>query len=171
MKIKAGFLLVALVVLPLFGIGCKADTSIGDFPEGCTNDSYDFNGNNLVLNELSSKDSLYLFHNISDTDYWLNHPVTENPGASAGWASNLSAGKWSALAISGNQKSDTFEMTCSTMADNGKITYLDCEEVIKTCRINNPDFGKNNGSYWVAEDKPLDELLEIIKSRGIGWSN
>jgi len=161
---------VLTIMIALTTIGCNGDNSTPDFPQGCAAESYEFNGNNLVLNEVSSKQSLYLFHNISDKNFLINHPITKNPGASAGWASNLSPGNWSALTIDGTATNiGNFEITCSVIGD-GKIQYLDCKNVIKTCRFKDPVFNsENTGSYWVAEDKPLNSLLEAIKGRGISW--
>ena len=167
--IKSFFIIVLFVLLST--IGCSGGTSESGFPEGCTAESYEFKGNNLVLSEISSKQSLYLFHNISDKDFWLNHPLTKDPGASAGWASSLSHGKWSALTINGTTaKTENFELTCSTMEQSGKTNYLDCRNVVKTCRIKNPVFNsEDSGSYWVAENKSLTNLVSDIKNRGISW--
>lgn len=163
--------IIALILLPLFTIGCTGNGSDSDLPSGCVSESYEFNGKNLVLSEISSKQSLFLFHNVSSKGLLLNHPVGKDPGASAGWASSLSAGKWSALAINGSStKIENFEITCSTMDDSGKLDYLDCRNIIKTCRVENPVFSSgDSGSYWVSEDKPLNDLLDAIKSRGINW--
>lgn len=158
------------IFLAFFTIGCSGENSNSDFPKGCVTKNYEFNGKNLVLTEDSSKQSLFLFNNISDTDFWLNHPVTKNPGASAGWASSLEPGNWSALNISGVL--ENFEITCATMNEDGKLNYLDCRNAIKTCRVKDPVFDSDSsGSYWVAEDKSLDELIKTIKSRGISWQN
>jgi len=158
-----------LILLPI--TGCHGEGSKSGFPETCMEEGIKFENNNLVLNEgSSSKQSLYLFHNISDKSFWLNHPVTKDPGASAGWASNLSPGNWSALTIDGTATDmENFEITCSIIGD-GKVDYLDCKKVIETCRFKDPVFNsENTGSYWVAEDKPLNSLLEAIKARGISW--
>jgi hypothetical protein len=164
------FAIVSILLL-LFTIGCSGDSSKSDFPNTCVEEGFKFENNNLVLNEgSSSKQSLYLFHNISDENFLINHPVTKDPGASAGWGSNLSSGNWSALAIDGAAiKIENFEITCSIIGD-GKVDYLDCKNVIKTCRFKEPVFNsENSGSFWVAENKPLSNLLDAIKSRGISW--
>jgi len=145
-----------------FTVGCQAGNSAGDFPESCVEQGVEFNGKNLVLGE-----GLYLFHNISDNSFWLNHPLTKDPGASAGWGSEIGAGNWSALAISNDMKN--FAINCSTFGDAG-VDYLNCEEVIKSCKIEKAAFNSgDSGSYWVAEDKPLQDLIEAIKGRGISW--
>ncbi len=151
-----------------FTVGCQAGNSKSNFPEGCTEEGISYNGENLLLKDnSSSKQSLYLFYNISDKSFWLNHPVAKDPGASAGWASEVSSGNWSALTI--NSSPENFVMTCSIIGDDG-VKYLNCKDVVKTCRIENAAFNSgDSGSYWVAENKPLQDLTEAIKSRGISW--
>lgn len=159
------------IFLPLFTIGCSGNSSETDFPQSCVAESYEFNGKSLVLNESHTKQNLYLFHNISDKNLWLNHPISKDPGASAGWASELNTRNWSALAINvAAFNMGNFEITCSIMDENGKINYLDCRDIIKTCKVKEPTFNsENSGSFWVAENKPLSNLLDSIKSRGISW--
>ena len=158
--------IIALIVLPLLTLGCSGESS--EFPEGCVDKGITYNENNVVLNDNSSGQLLYLFHNTSDKDFWLNHPVTKDPGASAGWASSLSSGNWSALTMGG--PSSSFDITCSTMDESGKVDYLNCKDVVKTCMVLNTKFKSGDGgSYWVAEDKNLQEIEAEIKSRGIDW--
>jgi len=171
MKFRVNIVILVALLTLLSATGCHGDSSVSDFPQTCLEEGIKFKNNNLLLNEgSSSKQSLYLFHNISDKNFWLNHPVTKDPGASAGWASNLSPGNWSALAMDGAAiKIENFEITCSIIGD-GKVDYLDCKNVMKVCRFKEPVFNsENSGSFWVAEDKPLNNLLEAIKSRGISW--
>jgi hypothetical protein len=158
------FFIIALFVL-LSTIGCSADTSELGFPEGCTAESYEFRAQNVILNESSSKQSLYLLHNVSDKSFWLNHVMSKDPGASAGWASELNAGNWSAITIN----LEDFEMNCTTLG-TGEVKDLNCEEVIKVCKFEKPVFNsEDSGSFWVAENKSLTNLLDDIKSRGIRW--
>ena len=156
--------IVALFMF-LSTIGCSGSSSEPNFPQGCVAQGYEFKDNNLVLNESSSKQSLYLFHNISDKSFWLNHPVTKDPGASAGWGSELNTDNWSAIAMN----SDKFEINC-TILGTGEVKDLNCKEVVKVCKFEKPVFNtENSGSFWVAEDKPLSNLIDAIKSRGISW--
>jgi len=159
------FVTVSIFLL-LFTIGCSGDSSKSDFPNTCVEDGFKFENNNLVLNEGSStKESLYLFHNISDENLLLNIAPQKDPGASAGWASDLGSGNWSAIAMD----IEDFEFNCSKVGP-GEFKNLNCENVIKICRFKEPVFNsENNGSYWVAENKPLSNLLDVIKNRGISW--
>ena len=162
--------LIALIFVPLFTIGCFGNNSNSDFPEGCVSKHYEYKNNNLILEINSSEQSLYLFHNISDTDYWVNHPVTKVPGVSAGWASILNAGQWSALAIYQNSNSENFAISCETMGKDGELTYHDCRNVLRTCIMEKAEFKSGDkGSYWVSENKSLNDLVREIKSRDITW--
>lgn len=166
-----GFL-TAFVILPMFAIGCFGERADSDFPEGCVSDNYEYKDNNLILNLSSPEQSLFLFHNISDMNYWVDHPVTIDPGASAGWASTLNAGHWSALTVGKMRDAENFAISCATMAENGKLTYLDCKDVLKACSAENVKFKSgDNGSYWVAENQELNTLLKTIKSSGATWSD
>ncbi|MGB3364710.1 MAG: hypothetical protein WBB48_08010 [Thermodesulfobacteriota bacterium] len=163
------FAIKSLIIFGIFlllpTIGCSGGSSESDFPKGCLSVGYEFQDNNLVLNESSSEQSLYLFHNISDESFWLNHVMSKDPGASAGWASELNAGNWSATALG----TENFEVNC-TILGSGEVKDLNCKEVVKVCKFEKPVFNsEDSGNYWVAENKPLSELLEAIKSRGISW--
>jgi hypothetical protein len=163
-------LLIALILLPLLTLSCVGDSSNSDFPEGCVSKDYEYKDNNLILEINPTEQTLYLFHNISDTDYWVNHPVTKDPGVSAGWASILNAGQWSALAIYQNSNSENFAISCETMGKDGALTYHNCQDVLRTCIVEKAEFKTGDkGSYWVAENKSLNDLVKEIKSRGITW--
>lgn len=157
--------LLFLIILST-SIGCQADNTGSSFPEGCVEHGLQFNGKNLAL-DIDSEQNLYLFHNTSDKSFWLNHPVGKDPGASAGWASEIGAGNWSALTISNNP--GEFVMNCSEIGD-GTVDYLDCRNVVKACRLVKAKFNaEGSGSYWVAENKSLNGVLAGITSRGISW--
>ena len=162
-SIKSFFLIASYLLL--LTMGCSGGTSESDYPEGCLAQGYEFKDNNLVLNKSSSKQSLYLLHNISDKSYWLNHVMSEDPGASAGWGSELDTDNWSAIAMN----KENFEMNCIA-SGSGEVKDLDCKEVVKICKFEKPVFNsEDSGSFWVAENQPLTDLLDAIKSRGISW--
>ncbi|MEQ9619344.1 MAG: hypothetical protein RIG61_09245 [Deltaproteobacteria bacterium] len=156
-------ILVAILTLVSF-TNCSAEDSKYAFPEGCVRSGFEFRENDLILNTGSGQ-ALYLFHNISEKDIWLNHPVGKDPGASAGWASNINPGSWSAFAVNKNG----FALNCSKMNEDS-VEGLSCEKVLSVCEISNPVFKNDNqGSYWVAENKPLKAMLGEVKNRGISW--
>ena len=162
-RLKAGLTILVMTSVLISFTNCPAEDSRQAFPEGCVASGFGFRDSNLVLK--GSGQSLYLFHNISEKDIWLNHPLGKDPGASAGWASNLNPGNWSAFTVN----KDDFALNCSIM-NEGSVEALSCEKALSVCEISSPVFkGGNQGSYWVAEDKPLNALLEEVKNRGISW--
>jgi hypothetical protein len=163
-------LIIVLIIVQLFMISCFGNSSNTDFPEGCVSKNYEYEDNNLILDINPTEQNLFLFHNISDTDYWVNHPVKKDPGVSAGWASKLNAGQWSALAIYQNSNSENFAISCEIPGKDGELTYHDCKDVLQTCVIEKAEFKTGDkGSYWVSENKSLAELVKEIKSRDISW--
>lgn len=164
MRLKSGAAILCTLLIVLSLTGCPAEDAKYSFPESCKPEGFDFGNNDLVLKP-GVQQGLYLFYNISENDVWLNHPVGKDPGASAGWASNLNTGNWSAFAIN----KDNFALTCSE-SEQGAVRELSCEKVLKVCKFKKPSFKpEETGSYWVSEDKPLSNVLADIKSRGIGF--
>ena len=143
----------------------KADELNNSFPEKCAGTGFEYRGGGIVLNSDSqNSQSLYLLNNISENEYWITHQV-KNPGASAGWTSDISPGSWSAFAVN----TPGFDLTC-VKEGQGRMETLSCEKVLRVCRISNPVFKPDTGgSYWVSEDKTLEAVLAEIKSRGISF--
>jgi len=166
MKFTPNLIILVTIITLICVSGCNGESSESDFPKTCVEEGIKFENNNLVLNKgSSSKQSLYLLHNISDENLFLNHPLGKDPGASAGWGSILGSGNWSAIAMN----TGNFEFNCSKMG-TGEVENLICKNVIKICRFKEPVFNsENSGSFWVAENKPLSNLLDAIKSREISW--
>ncbi|MEW6144831.1 MAG: hypothetical protein AB1598_07405 [Thermodesulfobacteriota bacterium] len=156
---------ICLFLILISFLNCKAGNESGVFPENCTGAGFEYRGDGVILNtEGQSSQSLYLLNNKSESDYWITHPV-KDPGASAGWTSDINPGNWSAFTVN----IPDFELTCMKTGQSSMET-LDCEKVLKVCRITNPVFKPDmSGNYWVSEDKPLGAVLDEIRSRGIEW--
>jgi hypothetical protein len=107
--------------------------------------------NILLLNQGTQ---IYLIHNVSQQSIWIDHPI-KNRSASAGWASFIRPGRWSAL----NLDKKDFVMSCSQIKP-GEIVYLNCEKTISIYVYPIPT--KKSGTYWLIEDKPYNELLKIL---------
>ncbi|KTD22466.1 hypothetical protein E3983_01050 [Legionella israelensis] len=108
----------------------------------------------------TSKTALFMIYNRTDNTLWLTHPV-ENPGASAGWTSELQPGHWSALNIG-----QDFTLNC-VESSPGHEQQVSCKDAIRICRYKKVRFPKNNqGSYWAGENLPLKELLSHLAERG-----
>lgn len=109
----------------------------------------------------AKKPLIMMIHNLSNTDLWITHPVSE-PSASAGWSSRIQAGKWSALALD----KDNFELSCIESRP-GHEQQVPCHSVISVCRwskVTMPSQAEN--TYWAGENMKLASLLEHLGGKG-----
>ncbi len=105
---------------------------------------------------------LYFFENLTEKSIWLDHPVL-HPSASAGWSSYLRAGNASALWVGRKN----FNISCAVIQP-GKVEYLDCAKVISVCVPNEVVYpSSRKGTYWLAEDKPWNDLIKALAKRGV----
>ncbi len=165
MREKAGAAVIYAFLISVSFLNCKADNEDNAFPENCARTGFEYRGGSVVLNtDAQSSQGLYLLNNTSDSDYWITHPV-KDPGASAGWTSDINPGNWSAFTVN----IPGFELTCVKTGQSSMKT-LTCEKVLKVCRISKPSFEPDmRGNYRVSEDKPLGAVLDEIRERGIGF--
>jgi hypothetical protein len=105
---------------------------------------------------------IYLIKNHTKKSIWLDHPV-KHIGASAGWASYLKSGDWSALVV---DKRD-FSLSCSVIAP-GKMETLDCAQALSVCHpahlVYNPH---RKGTFWLVEGKNWKDMLKVLQARGV----
>lgn len=109
----------------------------------------------------AKKPLLVMIHNLSNTDLWITHPVSD-PGASAGWSSRLQADNWSALAVD----KENFELSCIE-SKPGHEQQVPCQGVISVCglaKITMP--AKETGTYWAGENMSLSNLKEHLGGQG-----
>lgn len=111
---------------------------------------------------VSDSPTVVLIHNVSSTDLWITHPVSD-PGASAGWSSRLQAGQWSALTL----QDKSFELSCIE-SKPGHEQQVPCAGVLAVCEWKKVALPKANkdGTYWAAEDLSLPALSASIGQRG-----
>lgn len=164
MKLQTKKLIAAFAVLLIISTGCRAQDKGTANPEGCSSSGYKFSAKELVLNNGTGGElNLYLLNNISEDTIYMNHEPKDNPGASAGWSTELAAGNWTAISIS----EENFAFTCGKMVP-GRFQEVPCSGELDVCKFTKAGFSeKAKGSYWVSENKTLDATLETIKSRGI----
>ncbi|KTD22770.1 Uncharacterised protein [Legionella lansingensis] len=108
----------------------------------------------------AKKPLLILIHNLSKSDLWITHPVSE-PSASAGWSSRLQAGHWSALALD----KESFEISCIE-SKPGHEQQVPCAGVISVCRWSVTMPAQTSGTFWAGEDMSLQALTEYLGGRG-----
>lgn len=165
MKTSPAAAAVLIILVSITILCCRSDNENADFPANCAETGFEYKSGGVILNtDTKSQQSLYLLNNKSDSDYWVTHPV-KDPGASAGWTSDINPGNWSAFTVN----VPSFELTCMKTGQSSMDT-LSCEKVLRICRIQDPVFKPDmSGNYWVSEDKPLQAVLDEIKGRGIGF--
>ena len=109
----------------------------------------------------SKKPTLVFIHNLSNTDFWITHPVTD-PSASAGWTSRLQAGNWSALVVD----KPSFLLNCIESRP-GHEQQVPCEGAIAVCKWKGATLPESSkGTFWAGEDKSLPALTADIGGRG-----
>lgn len=131
----------------------------------CINVPLTIEGNNITLPGTPNPKApiIYFFQNKSLQSLWIDHPDREHRGASAGWASYLRPGNWSAIVL--NKKN--FSVSCS-MIQPGKVVPLNCAKTLSVCTFQNITSAKPlEGNYWLAEDKKWESVLHILKKREI----
>ena len=115
----------------------------------------------------AAKPSLILLQNTSDTTISITHPIND-PGASAGWTSELSSRHWSALYLS-PEKSD-FNLGCIESRP-GHEQHVSCAEVLKVCILATDTQPENAaGAFWAVENIRKTELMAALAQRGFEWS-
>jgi hypothetical protein len=110
-----------------------------------------------------SAPSVILIHNVSEADLWVTHPISgSDPGANAGWSSRLQSKRWSALALDDK----AFELSCIE-SKPGHEQQVPCSEVVILCQWQKmAGTNGSTGSFWVAENMPLSDLLGHVEQRG-----
>lgn len=109
----------------------------------------------------AKKPIVVLIHNLSSSDLWITHPVSE-PSASAGWSSHLEAGNWSALSVN----KESFELSCIE-SKPGHEQQVPCAGVVVVCKwttIKMPE--KLTGTFWAGENISLQALIAHLGGRG-----
>jgi hypothetical protein len=108
---------------------------------------------------------VYFFQNKSLQSVWIDHPDQSRRGVSAGWASYLRPGNWSALVL--NKKN--FSVSCS-MIQPGKVEALDCSKTLSICQPQNITSPKPfQGNSWLAEDKKWEAFVKLLQKKNIQW--
>jgi len=111
-------------------------------------------GDNLVLNSINlDKNQVVVFYNTSKTSLILNRVLVDNPGVSAGWASQLDPKRWSALSWQGGD----FKLSCQSSVEQHWVS-VPCNQVLKLYQ-GNQYLNPKPGSYWLFENKTRPRLF------------
>ena len=129
----------------------------------CTSILYTSQEKNIILPGSADAKTpvIYFFQNKSLQSVWIDHP--EHRGASAGWASYLRPGNWSAIVL--NKKN--FSVSCS-MIQPGKVEPLDCSKTLYVCKTFHKMINvRSLANSWLVEDKKPDDFLRILTKKGL----
>lgn len=114
------------------------------------------------------KPALVVLHSRSDAVLWLTHPI-KDPGASAGWTSELHTDHWSALFLTPQKNS--FNVACIKSIP-GHEQRTPCAEVLRICTLPTDVVPQNvDGAFWVVENSTKDMLIPDLVQRGFKWSS
>lgn len=112
------------------------------------------------------KPRVYLLKNIANGKVIVDKYLRFNPGASAGWASIIAPKNWSAIFIS----ESSFTMTCMAKSRRGHYQKVCCKHQIKVLPVKKFDIKASlakEGSFWLSENKPFNELKKHLAKRGV----
>ena len=162
-------LLIVLLIATAFAIPEKsfAPPLPIEYPKNCKATGYEFFNNALRLRKKSNEPTrLYLIYNQSGYEVIIDR-VKKDPGADAGWATELQPHHWLALLMNDT----SFHLTCIRPKDDSKQYQSgNCSQLLKICTYEKIDADtpdKLAGNYWVVENKLLPELFLQIHQRGI----
>lgn len=147
---------------PLLNAAGLSNQSASAFPANCTtNQGYTFQGKELLLNSpfnATTPQRVFLLHNTTNGIVMINHQVS-NPGASAGWGSEINPNQWSAIVVT----QPTFSLVCMAYIPP-RLGFINCTNALSICSL--PATSQTLGTFWLAENQPLPKLLNTLIQRG-----
>jgi hypothetical protein len=124
-------------------------------------------GNFVLHTGDHKKPQLYLIRNTSKYIITVDH-TKDNPGASAGWASRMHPGNWSAMIIS----EPNFMIKCSRGLLRGGAKNISCQDLVSVCYYDNFTDKENiasMGTFWLVEDLPYTGFQQKMETRQISF--
>lgn len=122
-----------------------------------------FQNQRVVFKNADKHSHVYLIHNVSNKPLWLFY-VGPHPGASAGWASELDAKRFSVLLM----QKKAFVLGCQYATGQLTNKKADCSQLLQVSVIKKivvPQKDQNE-SFWVAENMKYPDLLRHLQTRG-----
>jgi hypothetical protein len=150
----SGFILAGLM---------SAHAAIAEpFPRGCESSGYGFQGPFVTFND-SGLQKYFLIQNRSMTTIELERVSTETSFMNPKLQSKIGPGQWAAFA---SDISNT-HFRCIQRQD-GDMIALECRNVLQICQYPRVKFAISNmGSYWVATNKGLQQVISESTAKGI----
>lgn len=129
------------------------------FPKGCA--PYAIHGEYATLSV--EKPTVVMFHNLAHTKIWLtrHHALA---GAQAGWSSEISPGKWSALVLEPHRHA--FQFACIE-SQPGHEQPVSCQEVLAVCQWPKTHLPNDqSGTFWAGENMTMQALTAYLQRMG-----
>ncbi len=158
-------IVIAVTVMLIAGCSRHSKANTKAIKALCTSGHYKIHMFDIVLNTngVMHDPELFFIHNRSKMSLWLGKGG-HSSGANAGWASQLSPNRWSAIVLSGNQ---AFTLTCSQLHKH-RLKVMDCEQYIKVCDVAHGAYNTTlSGGYWATENKKASDFLPALQQRGV----
>lgn len=147
---KRSFVFLCGMLISLTGIAATV------FPPQCKKVAFAKVSAQTVLLAKSATPRVYAITNVSKQSLWMNHTKAD-PGASAGFASQIQPGRWSALLI----RQKAFEMDCHVVKSSGSLDIASCDQVLQVCQFQRLKVTKP-GEFWVVENVPKAALMAHV---------
>ena len=106
------------------------------------------------------KPRLIAFHNLTKTDLWITHPVTQ-ADMSTSLSSRLQGDKWSLLKMNRT----AFTLSCIESRP-GHEQQVSCQHVISACEWPALKKQQQRHIFWVAENMNLSPLIAYATRKG-----
>jgi hypothetical protein len=131
------------------------------FPPNCEPVNSSFSEQRVLFNTQNpGEQHLYLLFNAGKQVINLSYK-NKNAFVDIGWQTSLKPGRWSAFAVN----EDDYPITCEV--DDSAAAANPCQ-ALQICQLSKAKFAlSNQGSYWVAENGSLREILSQVRKKGI----
>jgi hypothetical protein len=113
-----------------------------------------------VMTIPQGKPRLITLHNLTETDLWVTHPLTEGD-ISSSLSSRLQGNRWSLLKMN----TSSFTLSCIESRP-GHEQQISCQHVISACEWPTFKTYRKKDIFWVAENMALSPLIAYATRKG-----
>ena len=131
-------------------------------PHGCESSGYGFQDPYVTFNDTGAQ-TFFLMQNEANAPIFLERVTQEEAFMNPRLQSKLNPSQWAAFA---SDTSNT-HFKCSVPGDEAP-RQVNCSEALKICQYPRVKFALSNmGSYWVATNKTLEQVIKEATTKGI----
>jgi hypothetical protein len=128
---------------------------------GCTNQGFSFANKQMVFNSDVNVPTqrIFIIQSVVNYPILINYiQTTPSTQSNSGWQTRLDPGQAAALAM--NQLN--FPLTCIAY-NPPQLGVIACQSVVSICAY--PPQKNSVGSFWVATNRPLNEIQAALLQR------